>query len=185
MNCYKKILQITYSTVFLIIVCLLFIPDTSAIAQQQNKYLNYANQLLKQKQPKMAENVLSAGIVKHPSDIRLIYLRGKIRADNLNNPSGAFKDYSITIKHARKLFPKAYWRRGSILAGQGMTAYAIKDYTRCLQLLPKYGKVYFMRAKAYTQLGMRRKAKRDLLKCLRYSPVYKDAVKRYMLEHQL
>jgi len=154
-------------------------------ASQQEKYCHYANEFLKRHRPDLAEKVLGEGIKKNKKAFKLIYFRAKLRSDNLKNFIGAFQDYSVVIKCAGRSFPKAYYRRGDIFVRWNKLGNAIKDYNKCLKLLPGYGKVYFKRAKAFLKLGMREQAKRDLLNCVKYSPVYTRAVNEFRKKHQL
>jgi tetratricopeptide (TPR) repeat protein len=181
-----------YNSLILVfcIVLFAFVNGKSSFAgnyklSAPSKYPLYVKKLMEQKQPEAAEAFLNTALKKYPSAIDLIYLRAKIRGDYLNNFNGSFADYSMAIKYAGKSFPKAYWRRADIFAHNKQFAYALKDYTSCLKLIPKYGKVYFKRAKAYLKLGFREKAKIDLQKCIRFSPVYKEAVLKFQQENQL
>lgn len=153
--------------------------------ESELKYLKYADQMLKEKQPQMAEIILNKGIKKYPLAIQLIYLRAKVRGDYLGKEMPALYDYSMVIKHAGKSYPKAYWRRGDILLKVGMLKQAIKDYTTCLKLKPTYGKVYFKRAQAFLMAGYKEKAKKDLILCKKYSPGYANAVNSFIQKNNL
>lgn len=163
----------------------LMIGNFAIAGQSEIKYLKYARQMLKEKQPQRAEIILNKGIKRYPSAIQLIYLRAKVRGDSLGKEMPALYDYSMVIKHAGKSFPKAYWRRGDILLNGGMLKQAIKDYTTCLKLKPKYGKVYFKRAKALLMAGSKETAKKDLIRCKKYSPDYTNEVNSFIQKNNL
>lgn len=176
---YKKAIV---ATIFLTVIIAL---PSHVCSSDHAKYKAQARELLEKQDPVAAEKVLSFGINRYPAAIDLVYFRAIVRADYLKNFSGALVDYTKTIKYAGKSFPKAYYRRGDLFANYGQLDYAIKDYSQCLRIFPKYGKVYFKRAKAYVKLGMLRRADQDLKLCVKYSPKYSAAVQRFRKENHL
>ena len=167
------------------IICFVIIHDLVVAGESVVRYLEYADHMLKEKQPQVAETILNRGIQKHPNSIQLIYLRAKVRGDYLGKEIPALYDYSMVIKHAGKSYPKAYWRRGDILLRAGKLMPAIKDYTACLKLKPTYGKVYLKRAKAFLMAGTKEMAKKDLMRCKKYSPDYTHEVNSLIQKNNL
>ena len=142
-----------------------------------DKYFVQAMKLQKQKKYKEADRVFSIGISKYSRAIKLYYFRAKLRQHYMGNFRDAISDYNIVIKLNPKYNPKAYWRRGACLCKFEQYEWAIRDFTSCLQLIPKYGRVYLLRAKAYAKLGMIEKARNDLKSATKYDPKYAKGAK--------
>jgi len=138
-----------------------------------DKYWEVAIKYQKQNRYKEADQVFTYGIYKYPKAIKLYYFRAKLRQHYLGDYYKAILDYNVVIKLNPNYNPKAFWRRGVCFDRIGSTEAAIKDFTNCLRLMPRYGRVYFLRAQAYAKLGDIENAKKDLRSAVECDQKYK------------
>lgn len=158
--------------------CIVFWSSNSKadVPRGVKKYLDYAKKLMKSNKLQEADSVYSEGIKKYPNAPSLYYFRAKLRSEYMGNCEKAIPDYTMMIKINPRFNPKAYWRRGNCLYKAGLYQAAVDDYSRCLLLIPKYGRVHFLRARAYAKLGMIGNAKKDLDLTLKYDPSHTRVV---------
>ena len=140
-------------------------------------YYDAAAQLLKENDFSSAEILISKAINKYKKRPLLYYFRAKLRQERLDNCLGAIIDYTKVIKLDYKSYPKAFWRRGRCFYKLRRYKQAVQDYSNCLRILPKYGKVHFLRASAYARIGLLNKAAIDLENAVKYSPEYRTQAK--------
>lgn len=156
----------------------------SGVSGPEN-YSDYARKLLAANQPRAAELKLSEGLFHYPRSIDLLILRGGVRLDYLKNYDGALQDYNKVLSINQKSHPKVYYRRGDIFFIKGMYALSVKEYTKCLNLMPNYPKVYIKRAKAYVKIGQREKAKGDLIKAVKLDQKCRGEVMKFWTDNRL
>lgn len=154
-------------------------------AGSPGNYAELARKLLAANQPLAAELKLGEGLTYYPRAIDLYVLRGGIRVDYLNNDYGALMDYNMALSINSKSQPKVYYRKGDIFFNKGMYANAVKEYSKCLNLMPNYPKVYIKRAKAYVKLGQKEKAKVDLIKAAKIDPRYRNEIFKFWSDNHL
>ena len=165
----------------LILLLVLFFYCGYAFASVDSSF-KLEKKYISMKKPKIAEMIVSEGIGKYPKSIKLIYLRGKIRADWLFKNALALIDYNMVIKISPNYSRKIYWRIGDLYYSYAKYSVAIKYYTKCLSLMPKNDKVYLKRAKALIKLGRKQEAIRDVERCLIINPAYKILARKILSE---
>jgi tetratricopeptide (TPR) repeat protein len=183
-NIHKNTLSRIYRLIVAFSVLLLLTTSFAETNKTIDTYYDHALILLQKGLYADAEAVLSAGIAKYPKATKLYYERGNLYNEVLQQYVEAVKDYNSVIRLDLKNYPKVLWRRGDCLYAIGKYQQAIKDYTQCLSLLPKYDKVHMKRAKAYAKMGMIDKAKSDLQSAAKYGPGYEREA-RALLEKML
>lgn len=142
------------------------------------KYIDLYERFLNAKDYASAESVIGVGIIKYPNNIQLRYRRAVFYHSFQGKFDKALGDYSKVIALDRgRVFPKAYWRRGECFYKLSFYELAVKDYTKCLELLPGYGKVFMKRAMAYAKLGQLELAVKDLKTCMELEPKYAHEVR--------
>jgi tetratricopeptide (TPR) repeat protein len=155
---------------------IIFVLRVNLSAQSANicdRYYEAAMEKLRKKNLEQSEQLFSVGISKCPNDIRLYYFRAKLRHHYMRKIILAIGDYSYVIKMNPHYNPKAFWRRGECFYMLGNYLGAIKDYNRCLKLIPEYGRVYMLRAKAFAKIGKKANALQDIDNAVRCDPKYK------------
>ncbi|HZY80002.1 MAG TPA: tetratricopeptide repeat protein, partial [Cyclobacteriaceae bacterium] len=84
------------------------------------------------------------------------YLNRGLIKEKLNDPQGAYSDYTSAIK-LQNDFEKAWLNRGNLLARLGKLDDAVEDYTVAIVHSPSYASAFFNRA-----MVLNRQKKRDL-----------------------
>ena len=176
----NKVPKIKATILISAIFSLFFIIGTSAGDVGDEKHYRLALKLLQEGKYHNAESILSLGIKKYPKAAKLYFLRGDVRHTYAKRYIEAIQDYTVVIKLDIKNNPKVLWRRGDSFYEIGIYQQAIKDYSSCLHMLPKYGKVHLKRAKAWGKLGMIHNAIRDIQMAVRYDPKYEAEAQRLL-----
>ena len=105
-------------------------------------------------------------------NVRPVFLRALREASGLKEQSGP--EYGPTYKLR---FPAAeyYFGRGRAYYHEGQYDKAISDYTKAIEINPKYAEVYFKRGFDYYHTGQYDKAISDYTKAIEINPKYADA----------
>lgn len=140
--------------------CLGGISDSHA-----GKLIHVARKCLEEGNIECVIKATSYVISQRPECTECYKLRAKSWVLN-KNLIEAIKDYTEILKRTKMSYPHVYYLRGDCFAELGLYKQAIKDYSICLRLMPKDGKVWYYRARTYALDGQLSHALKDIQKGL-------------------